>query len=130
MATLHFRNAVIYAGVTTAQPITEAADVSLNVERDLADDSVFGDSWHTNQLGLRSWSASFGGNYDTAQSVLFTIATTQTAASPLYIYPTRSDTAKFYSGTGWFNLSVNGGVSDVGKFTVDVQGDGALAQAT
>ena len=129
MATLHFRNGAVYltSGAGAAVIISEAKGFSLNITRDLADDSAFGDTWKTRVIGLRDWSGSFDVNFDTAQATLFNAVTTATSAQPIYLYPDRSSTGRYYYGTVWPELSAQGDLNSVGTGTVNFQGDGQFA---
>ena len=127
MATLHTKNAIVYlqGSGTEAQTLTEAGDFSIDIDYDLEVDSVFGDTWETKQKGFLRWSGSIGGNFDTAQSLLFD-AISQTSARKMYVYPDRATTARYYYGTCWPKLGTTLPIG-VAKFTASLDGDGQLA---
>ena len=62
MATLSTRNAIVYiqgSSTTISEVLTEAGDVQISLDRELIDDTCFGDAgWQTNMMGLDSWSGS------------------------------------------------------------------------
>ena len=127
MATIHAKNAIVYlqGSGSEAVALTEAGDVSIDIDYDLEADAAFGDTWKTNLKGLIGWSGSIAGNFDTAQSLLFD-AISQTSARKMYAYPDRSTTGRYYYGTVWPKLGTSLPIG-VGKFTSSFTGDGQLA---
>ncbi len=127
MSTIHTKNAIVYlqGSGSDAVILTEAADVSIDIDYDLEADAALGDTWKTNLKGLLGWSGSVAGNFDTAQSLLFD-AIGQTSARKMYVYPDRATTGRYYYGTVWPKLGVSLPIG-VGKFTAGFTGDGQLA---
>lgn len=133
MATLHFRNAKIYLGSTSAAApvaITEARSFDLSFDgAALEEDNALGDTYTTQLAGLLSWSASFESNFDTAQTVIQDAASQILGPVRFYGYPDVSVTGRYYTGLCWVKYSLSGGVSAVGRVSVDLTGDGALTVA-
>ena len=127
MATLHAKNAIVYmqGSGTEAQTLTEAAEVSIDIDYDTETDSAFGDTWETRLKGLIRYNGSVNGNFDTAQALLFD-AITQATSRKMYVYPDRATTTRYYYGTVWPRLSVG---LPIGRatFSVSFEGDGALS---
>jgi len=105
--------------------LTEAGDVSIDIDYDLEADSAFGDTWETKLKGLLRYSGSIAGNFDTAQSLLFD-AIGQTSARKMYVYPDRATSGRYYYGTVWPKLSTTLPIG-LAKFSASFNGDGQLA---
>ena len=121
MTTLHGRNAMLYIGAV----ISEATEWHLTTERDLADDTAFGDTWKTNLAGMLGWSGSFAGRLDTASKQAFTVAIATTVAA-LYLYPTASTPTAYYYGNCWPTLTIDVTKDDTANISGDFTGDGVL----
>ena len=78
-------------------------------------------------MGLLGWTLSAEGNYDTAGTTPFDAAIA-TGAVRAYVYPDQADTAKYYYGSVWPNLSVTVPLSGKASFSLQAQGDGQLAK--
>ena len=131
MATISTRNAIVYlqGSGAVAVTLTEAKEVSIDLDRELIDDTCFGDlGWRTNMLGLDSWSGSITANFDTTQTLLLDSyidsATDQTPRA-LYVYPDRSASTKYYYGSIWPKLSI-GLPLGLATATLSFTGDGAF----
>ena len=129
MATLFGRNAVVYlqGSGSEAEVLTEASEWHISIDFETGDDGAFGDSWNTQLKGRMRWTGSLNGNYDTAANVAFDAATA-TSSRKIYVYPDRSDTAKYYYGTCYPKLSVDVTLTGVAKFSGSLEGDGQLAK--
>jgi len=127
MATLHTKNAIVYLQGSAADAIalTEAGDVTINFDYDLADDAAFGDTWKSALQGLKNWSGSVTANFDTAQDLIWDAAT-YGATRKIYVYPNRSAPTAYYYGSIWPKVSVSLPIG-LGKATMAFQGDGELA---
>ena len=77
-------------------------------------------------MGLLGWTLSAEGHYDTAQVTPFDAAIA-TGAVRVYLYPNQSDTAKYYYGQCWPQLSVTIPLGGVASFGLTATGDGQLA---
>lgn len=127
MATLHMKNAMLYLGTTNAAIVSEATEIHISIDAPKVDDSAFGDTWETRLKGANHFTGSFSGNFDTASSDLFDIATSATITK-MYAYPDRADTAKYYYGTIWPNLTIDMVRTDRGVVSGDFEGSGTLAR--
>lgn len=127
MATIHTKGAIVYlqGSGSDAVTLTEAGDVSIDIDYDLEADSAFGDTWETKLKGLLRYSGSIAGNFDTAQSLLFD-AIGQTSARKMYVYPDRATSGRYYYGTVWPKLSTTLPIG-LAKFSASFNGDGQLA---
>lgn len=127
MTTLHMKNAALYLGTTNAALVSEATEIHFSIDADKVDDSAFGDTWETRLKGANKFKGSFSGNFDTASSDLFDIATSATICK-LYAYPDRADATKYYYGTIWPNLTIDIVRTDKGAVKGDFDGSGQLAK--
>jgi len=127
MATLHGKNGVVYMGENTATQITELTEWHISIDRDLAEDTVMGDSWRTQLKGIISWSGSFAGYMDTASNDLFTAATGANKQR-IYIYPDANNSTAYYYGYCWPNLTIDATLGDVVAVSCDFDGDGVLSK--
>lgn len=131
MSTLHFRNARIYLGSTSAAAateITEARSFDLSTDRELEEDLAFGDTYRTQLSGTLSWSASFEANVDTAETTIFDAWNQVDGPVRMYAYPSAGTTTRYYHGMAWVKVGgLTGAVNGVGRVTVELDGDGFLA---
>ena len=127
MSTISTKDAIVYlqGSGAAAVVLSEASEVMFDLDYDTEPDVAFGDSWETKLKGIHRWSGSIGGNFDTAQSLLFDAAT-QTSSRKLYVYPDRATATRYYYGNVWPRLSPNMPYG-VAKFTARFDGDGQLA---
>ncbi len=127
MSTISTRDAIVYlAGASgAAVTLTEAAEVTIDIDFDLEGDTAFGDLWEGKVQGLKRFSGSITGNFDTAQSLLFD-AIGASSSRALYVYPDRSTSANYYYGNVWPRLSITMPFG-IAKFSVSFDGDGQLA---
>ncbi len=128
MATLHTKNAIVYLQGTGAEAITltEAGDVTIDIDYDTEPDTAFGDTWETRLQGIKRWSGTIAGNFDTAQADLFDAVSGATAARKMYVYPDRATSSNYYYGSVWPRLSATLPFG-VAKFSATFEGDGELA---
>ena len=130
MATIHGKNGAAYLanGSGLAINITEAKGWTINLERDTAEDSAFGDSAKSFLQGMYTWTADIEVNHDTAQAVLYNSIVSATAALPIYLYPDRATTANYYYGSCWPTSGNDAvGIGDTAAGSLSVQGTGALS---
>lgn len=127
MSTIHAKDSIVYlqGSGSDAITLTEAGDVSIDIDYDLEADTAFGDTWETQLKGILRWSGSIAGNFDTAQALLFD-ALGQSTPRKMYVYPARGTAARYYYGTVWPKLGVTLPFG-VGKFSTSFTGDGQLA---
>ena len=127
--TIHGKNAVLYMGATgvaAAERITEAADFTIDTDRDLDPDPALGDEWETKLKGLKRFSGSFNGNFDDAQKDIFDAVEVEDASVPFYLYPASSQPLRYYFGNIFPVVSITGGVGARVTFAVTFEGDGQL----
>lgn len=103
MATVHGKNASIYLGTSTATPISETTDISINFGADYAEDSAHGDTNKSYKPGLFDFEGSISGHYDTASDTLLTAALAGTQQK-MYFYPNRSTTLQYFYGDVFVTL--------------------------
>lgn len=127
--TLHGKNAVIYMGdgAGAAVQIAEAADYTIDVDRDLDPDPALGDSWESKLKGLLRFNGSFNGNFDDAQDTIWD-ASVFDGSVPFYLYPTSAVATRYYYGNIFPVPSISGGTGARITFAVTFEGDGELAK--
>lgn len=129
MGTIHGKNAVLYMGETAAGPaeqITEAAEFTIDTDRDLDPDPALGDEWETKLKGLKRFSGSFNGNFDDSQETVFTAAAQDDFDVPFYLYPQAAAPLRYYFGSIFPVVSISGGVGGRVTFAVTFEGNGEL----
>lgn len=115
MARIHGRRGRVYMGLAseaaTAEPVAFLNSWTLNFTTEKADVTAFGDDNKVYVAGLRDAAGDFAGFYDDA-----TVQTYSAAVDGLprkfYLYPSNSDTSKYFFGTILPDLNVNGSVGD------------------
>jgi hypothetical protein len=116
------------SSTTISEVLTEAGDVQISLDRELIDDTCFGDAgWQTNMMGLDSWSGSVTANFDTTQQLLIQ-AFTANATRYFYVYPDRTAMTKYYYGSIWPKLTLSLPLG-LAKATMPFQGDGAFGKS-
>lgn len=127
MARVHGRRGRLYVGIASdtavAEPIPFLNSWSIEFTVDKVDVTSFGDTNKVYVSGLPDASGTYGGFYDTATAQMYT-SSQDGLARRFYLYPDNSDNDYFY-GTGLFDFSSNGGVSD----GVTISGSWAAASA-
>jgi hypothetical protein len=134
--TLHGRGGKVMMAVTPvgdAIALGQARAWKFKIDQDLIENTQgFGAIWKTWLLAATSWTASIDGNLDTNQTTPFDAAQqpNQATYGPVrfYFYPDGTNNARFYSGTGWPNLTVEARLREVIRFTLDITGDGPWKQ--
>lgn len=126
MSTIHTRNGAVYLGTGTPTPVAEVTEWSLDVDFDTVDDSAMGDTWETRAKGALRFSGSITGNFDDAATQLWDCATSFTATKA-YFYIDRSATGRYYYGSIWPKLGLSASRTDIGKSSMDFDGNGELA---
>lgn len=129
MATHHGKAGVVRSGATNA--LAEVTEFSIEESVDVVDDTVMGDTSKTNQIGVKSWTASvacFWDETDTNGQQTFLIGASVTAN----LYPEGVGSGAAYaSGTATIT-GVTVGVPKDGVVTRNftLEGNGALAWST
>lgn len=109
-----------------ATKLGEAREWTIDIDRELAEDTAMGDTWRTQLKGVQSWSGSVAGNFDTAETSPFDAALATTVKS-FYLYPSAAAYTSYYYGSVWPTLSVRGGLGAIVSFDLSFEGDGQLA---
>lgn len=129
MGTIHGKNAVVYmapTAVAAAVQITEAAEFTIDTDRDLDPDPALGDEWETKLKGLKRFSGSFNGNFDDAQKDIFDAVELEDDSVNFYLYPAAGQPLRYYFGSIFPVVSVTGGVGARVTFAVTFEGNGQL----
>jgi hypothetical protein len=123
MARIAGRDAVLYAGITSAgvaEPIAYLSQWAVSFTTNKIDITAFGDVTKTYVAGLPDFTGTYNGFYDTATAQLYTAAS-DGVARKFYLYPTRNTTTQYWFGTAMFDMSidatVDGPVSISGGFS-------------
>lgn len=127
---IHGKNAVIYLGANggAAVNISEQSDWSIDMDNATVDVSSLNQTWKDFVKGMIGWSATVGGNFNTAQTQLW-VAAISNVAEKFYLYPTSATPTLYYYGTGWVTLNKVAAGSTTTKATssIKIQGTGALS---
>jgi len=108
MSRLAGRNAAVYLGLAsggTATPVAFQASWSINFTTNKIDVTAFGDTTKIYVAGLPDASGQFAGWYDDATVQTYTAAT-DGVARKFYLYPTTSNTAQYFFGTVFPDMTV------------------------
>lgn len=112
MGRLAGRFGMIYMGLAsggTATPIATQASWSMNFVTNKIDVTAFGDTTKVYVAGLPDASGQFSGWYDDATVQTYTAAT-DGVARRFYLYPSTSNTAQYFWGTVFPDMSIEGTV--------------------
>jgi hypothetical protein len=126
MARIHGRRGRVYAAVAsggTAEPIPFLTGWTIDFSVDKVDVTCLGDTNKTYVSGLPDSSGTVAGFYDTATAQFYT-ASQDGLGRSFYLYPDITD-GDYFFGTGLFDFSINGAVSD----GVAISGSWAAASA-
>jgi hypothetical protein len=122
MARLAGRSGRIYMNMTsggTAEPISYLNSWSLAFATEKIDVTAFGDTSMIYVSGLPDAQGTFAGFYDDATVQMYTAAT-DGVARKFYLYPSTTNNAQYWFGTGIFDMnidaSVDGAVAISGAF--------------
>jgi len=80
--------------------------------QDKLETTSFGEGNKTYVVGMRDLSGSFEGNYDDAETKIFTGAQS-TDGVKLYLYPSSDAISKYAYGPAWVDASISVGINDV-----------------
>lgn len=129
MAALHGRGGMVYLQGSGANAIKLglARGWSIDTTREKASSNALGDTWISNLNGLLGFKGKIELLLDNADTTAFDAATA-TATKKFYFYPDNTNTATYYYGTIWPELSVNDTLKDVENGTLSFEGDGQLAK--
>ena len=122
MARIAGRNGRLYMNLTsggTPEPVTFLNNWSLNFATEKIDVTAFGDTSMIYVSGLPDAQGTYAGFYDDATVQMYTAAT-DGVARKFYLYPSTSNNAQYWFGTGIFDTnidaSVDGAVAISGSF--------------
>jgi hypothetical protein len=107
------RNAAIYFGATTsaqASPLTFQNTWSMNFTSEKIDVTAFGESTKTYVAGIADAAGEFSGFYDDATPQTYTAAI-DGLARRMYLYPSNLNTAQYFFGTVFADMSINAAVA-------------------
>ena len=114
MARLHGRRGRVYLGLASdtaqAEPVAFLNSWSINVTTEKADVTAFGDSNKVYVAGLPDASGDFAGFYDDSTVQTYTAAV-DGLPRKMYLYPSNSDTTKYFFGTILPDMSINASVT-------------------
>lgn len=123
MPRIHGRNGALYVGLTsngTATPLAFTKKWSIDFKTARENVTAFQDTTMVYVAGLPDASGSFDGYYDDATVQTYTAAI-DGIARRFYLYPSTSNTAQYFFGTGFFDfsvdLSVDGAATVKGTFS-------------
>jgi hypothetical protein len=128
---IHGKSAIIYVSPdnsSTASPVGEQLDWSIDYDQPLVDVTPLNNSWKNFVKGLAGWTGTFGGNYDSTSKVLWQAGTGSTK-SKFYLYPLGvANMNLYYYGSGWIIPGKLAGGSTTAKAsgTWKITGDDAL----
>lgn len=126
---IHGKEATIYlqGSGTEAILVSEQSEFSIEFDYDTSETTALGDSWREYMRGVMSWSGSFSGNFDVADTVLWNAAMANSVRK-FYLYPDRATATRYYYGTCWVKLGtiIGGSVNDKAKTSVNITGDGPI----
>jgi hypothetical protein len=119
------RNGALYVDQSVAATGSAAAVANLNrfelsQTRDKISTDAFGNTTQTYVVGLADASLSFDGFWDSAGGLS---AVADGLARKFYLYPTTSDTTKYWFGQMYFDITTSSEVNGV----VSVSGSGSAA---
>ena len=128
MARIAGRNGRLYMNLTsggTAEPVTFLNTWSLNFSTEKIDVTSFGDTSMVYVSGLPDAQGTYAGFYDDATVQMYTAAT-DGVARKFYLYPSTSNNAQYWFGTGIFDTSIDASVDG----PVAISGSFAAASVT
>lgn len=105
MSEIHGKAAVIYLGSATGQAavlVGEQIDWSIDFDQALVDSTPLGVSWKQFVKGLMGWTGTFSGNFDIANTNLWS-ASIDSGPENFYLYP-QGTSGTYYYGTAWVQL--------------------------
>lgn len=128
MSTLHGKGGMVYlqGSGAAATKLGEVREWSIDIDKELAEDTAMGDTWRSQLAGIVSWSGSIDGNLDTAETSPFDAAIASSVKA-WYLYPNAAAPTLYYYGSIWPTLSVSGGLGGIVSFSLSFEGDGALS---
>ena len=128
MARIAGRNGRLYMNLTsggTAEPVTFLNNWSLNFATEKIDVTAFGDTSMIYVSGLPDAQGTYAGFYDDATVQMYAAAT-DGVARKFYLYPSTTNNAQYWFGTGIFDTNIDATVDGA----VAISGSFAAASVT
>src|SRR5262245_6043905 len=126
MAVYAGRNGVVYLSTTgsgTASNVVKQAAFTVNKTTDKLETTSFGDSNKTYVIGLPDLQGTISGFWDDTESKPFTAASSSDGCK-LYLYPSSTATGKYWYGPAWVDVSMDTGVADAVKISINFAANG------
>jgi len=105
---IKFRNAYLY---WNGAFVTEGAGISMRADREMLEDTAYGDTNRTFQPGFADYQMAVNRHYDAAG--FFGLEEDATANAPtarsFYMYPDRDTTVDYWYGSGFVSLDTQSG---------------------
>jgi hypothetical protein len=127
MATKYARNQILYAGSGVPTPVSEGRGFKITRSTDLLEDTSWGDSSKSYNVGLSDFKGALTKWYDTAAFVCEAAALAGTVMK-FYWYPDRATVTDYWYWTGYLTSMSQGG--DIGAMieeTYDIVADNVVA---
>ena len=130
MANYHGRSGLVYMSATGATAAVSVANLtawSLDMSRDKAETTCFGDANKTYVAGLKDISGSLSGFWDDTDDTLYDNAES-TSGVLMYLYPSSNVLTKYWYGPAWVDMSVTVGVGEAVATSGTFVANGAWGQ--
>lgn len=127
MGTKYARNQVLYAGSGVPTPVSEGRGFKITRGTDLLEDTSWGDTSKSYQVGLADFKGALTKWYDSAAFVLEAAVLAATAMK-FYWYPDRATATDYWYWTGYLTSLTQGG--DIGAMieeSYDIVADNVTA---
>lgn len=119
MTRLAGRNSRLYAAAASggvAAPVATVKTFNLDASSARFDATAFGDSSKTYVAGLQDSTAAMTGIFDDSSQQFWTAASDGQPRA-WYFYPTTTNTATYFFGTGYFDMTVDSDVDGLVGFS-------------
>lgn len=122
MAALHGKKGALYVGLASssaeASKLPKLTSWTIDETTDFVEVTSMDDSNKTYVAGFPDASGTFACVYDTAGNSIYTAVTTNAGdARKFYLYPDRTDSSKYWFGTGLFDVSTSSSTTDAARLT-------------
>ena len=135
ITSIHGKNAVLYLGIPTAVPLATQTDYEITHKDALVDTTTLPNSvgvvWGNQVKGVKTWDCKFNGMFDLSSVQLWDAALSDSAAN-FYLYPTATNMANYYYGTGFVTMPtvIKGGIKAALTNSMMLAGNGPLGIQT
>jgi hypothetical protein len=127
---LHGKGCTVTVDGASANKVAELDEWSIDATLETAQDTQFGDNWHSHIVGLGAWSGSMSGSFDPSDTYQKEVHDYLVAAAPTGILSDARfniDTGDYYSGTIIITgVSVSAGIGGRVEASYSFIGSGAL----